>query len=85
MKENPIEIFSFKDNTERTLSFVENFQMLTKYLIKLNKFYIKKNYKNLETKDILIKAYQDDKDEIISKIENPNLILENYLMNINKK
>ena len=85
MKENLIEIFSFKDNTERTLSFVENFQMLTKYLIKLNKFYIKKNYKNSETKDILIKAYQDDKDEIISKIENPNLILENYLMNINKK
>lgn len=42
VKKNPIEIFYFIDNTERTLSFVENFQMLTEYLIKLNKFYIKK-------------------------------------------
>ena len=33
----------------------------------------------------MIKAYKDAQDEIISKIEEPNLILENYLMNINKK
>ena len=85
VKENPIEIFYFTDNTERTLSFVENFQMLTEYLIKLNKFYIKKNFENKDTHALLLKAYKEDNDEIISKIEDSNLILENYLKNINKK
>ena len=59
--------------------------MPTKYLVKLNEFHIKKIFKNSNTREILIKAYKDAQDEIISKIEEPNLILENYLMNINKK
>ena len=85
VKENPIEIFYFKDDTERTLLFVEYFQKFTKNFIKLDKFYMKKNFKNSITKKLLYEAYQNDNEEIVSKIEDPNLILQNYLMNINNK
>ena len=85
VKKNPIEIFDFIDNTERTLSFVENFQKFTENLNNLNKFYMTKYFKNRKSKKIIREAFENDNYEILSLLEDPNLILKNYLENINDK
>ena len=85
VKNNPIEIFVFKDNTERTLSFIESFQKFTEHLNNLNKFYMNKYFKNKKSEKIIREAFKNDNDQILSVLEDPNLILENYLKNINDK
>ena len=44
VKNNPIEVFIFKDDTERTLSFVESFQKFSKNLIDVCVFYMDKHF-----------------------------------------
>jgi len=85
VKNNPIEIFVFKDNTERTLSFIESFQKFTEHLNNLNKFYMNKYFKNKKSEKIIREAFKNDNEQILSVLEDPNLILENYLKNINDK
>ena len=85
VKKNPIEIFVFKDNTERTLSFIENFQTFTENLNNLNKFYMYKYFKNEKSEKIISEAFENDNEEILFLLESPNLILQNYLKNINNK
>ena len=82
-KKNSIEIFFFNDDTERTLSFIENFQKFTEHLFHLNRFYMNKYFKNKKSKKIIREAFQNDNEQILSLLEDPNLILHNYLKNIN--
>ena len=84
-KYNPIEILYFKDDTERTLNFIENFQKFTKNLNDLDKFYMEKHFENSETQSIIFEANENDNREILSKLEYPNYLLNDYLKNINKK
>jgi len=85
VKNNPIEVFIFKDDTERTLSFVESFQKFSKNLNDIYRFYMDKHFNNIEVKNIIYKAYETGNDQITSIIEDPNFILQNYLKNINPK
>ena len=82
-KKNSIEIFFFNDDTERTLSFIENFQKFTEHLYHLNKFYMNKYFKNRNSKKIIKEAFKNDNEQILSLLEDPNLILHNYLKKIN--
>ena len=82
---NPIEILYFKDDTERTENFIEHFQKFTKKLKDLNKFYMEKYFANSESQSIIEEANKNDNQEILSKLEYPNCLLDDYLMNINKK
>ena len=84
-KYNPIEILYFKDDTERTLNFIENFQKFTKKLKYLKKFYMEKHFNNSESQNIIEEANENNNQEILSKLEYPNSLLDDYLMNINKK
>ena len=81
-KGNPIEILYFKDNTERTDSFIQNYKNFVKLFPNLNEFYIYKFFKNEESREFISKAYEN-KEEIIDSIENPQYILKNYLDDIN--
>ena len=83
-KRNSIEILIFKDNTERTLSFIENYKNFIKTFNNLNELYFYKKFTNSNTRDFLYNAFQN-KEDIINNIEDPNLILYNYLTDINKK
>ena len=82
-KRNSINILFFKDNTVRTLSFIENYKNFIKNFNKLNEFYFLKNFHNGDTKEILYEAFKN-KEEIINSIEDSNYILKNYLADINK-
>ena len=77
VKNNPIEVFIFKDDTERTLSFVESFQKFSKNLNDIYRFYMDKHFNNIEVKNIIYKAYETGNDQITSIIEDPNFILKN--------
>jgi hypothetical protein len=81
-KQNPIEILYFKDNTERTDSFIENYKSFVKLFPNLNEFYIYKFFKNDTSREIISKAFEN-KEEIIDSIEDPQYILHNYLDDIN--
>ena len=83
-KRNSIEILIFKDNTEITLSFIENYKNFIKTFNNLNELYFYKKFTNSYTRDFLYNAFQN-KDDIINNIEDPNLILYNYLTDINNK
>jgi len=85
VKNNTIEIFYFKDNTERTLNFIQNFQKFTNNLNELNQFYMKKYFQNSQSNKVIQEAFQNDNKEILSILEDPNLLLKNYLININNK
>ena len=80
---NPIEILDYEDDTERTITFVSNFQKFTKNLNNLKLFYIKKYFGGAS--EVIREAYKNDNEKIIDSLEDPNLILHNYLMNINDK
>ena len=81
-KNNPIEILYFIDNTERKISFVENYKNFVKQLNNLNEFYFYKHFENGETKRLIQNAYENEED-FLDDLEDPNLILDNYLSNIN--
>jgi hypothetical protein len=85
VKNNTIEIFYFKDNTERTLNFIQNFQKFTNNLNELNQFYMKKYFQNSQSNKVIQEAFQNDNKEILSILEDPNLLLKKYLININNK
>ncbi len=82
VKNNPIEILYFIDITERKISFVENYKNFVKQLNNLNEFYFYKHFENDETKRLIQKAYENEED-FLDELEDPNLILDNYLSNIN--
>jgi hypothetical protein len=82
-KRNSIEILFFKDDTHRTDSFIENYKIFIKSFNNLNELYFYKNFSNSNTKDILYEAFEN-KEEIVNYIEDPNLILYNYLTDVNK-
>ena len=46
---------------------------------------MKKYFQNINAGKIIQVAFQNDNEEILSRLEDSNLILENYLKNINDK
>ena len=61
-KNNPIEILYFIDDTERKISFVENYKNFVKQLNNLNEFYFYKHFENDETKRLIQNAYENEED-----------------------
>ena len=82
-KRNPIEILFFKDDTHRTDSFINNYKIFIKSFNNLNELYFYKNFMNSYSSYFLYKAFEN-KEEIVNYIEDPNLILYNYLTDVNK-
>ena len=82
-KRNSIEILFFKDDTHRTDSFINNYKIFIKSFNNLNELYFYKNFMNSYSSYFLYEAFEN-KEEIVNYIEDPNLILYNYLTDVNK-
>ena len=77
-KNNPIKIFVFSDNTERTMKFIEQFRIFSKYLIYLDKLYFDKYFRNYLSESFIRNERENGNFDKISKLEDPNEIIRNY-------
>ena len=77
-KNNPIKIFDFNDNTERTMKFIEQFRIFSKNLIYLDRLYFNKYFSNGVSKSFIRNERENDNLDKISKLEDPNEIIRNY-------
>ena len=84
-KNNPIKILVFQDNTERTWEFTRQFENFSSYLIYLDKVYFTKYFNNSESKAFITTAHKNNDEDILSEIESPNLIINNYFNEFSDK